>query len=140
VRIRRGGQAGGHPLQSMAHRPHPNNQMRGDFSYFGALPRRCRPMIWSVWVLPCPPSPLHDFDAVLLLIPCSAALCTALSKQVVEVSVPLPLVTHLAEAAGRGCWSGNPFSPGASAYSKAWVIHLVHPPRLRYPDFGNLGS
>jgi len=35
-------------------------------------------------------------------IPCSAALCTALSKKVVEVS----LVAHLDEAAGRGCWSG----------------------------------
>ena len=32
----------------------PKNQMRGDFSYFAALTRRCWPMIWPVWVLPCP--------------------------------------------------------------------------------------
>jgi hypothetical protein len=35
-------------------------------------------------------------DAGLLRIPCSATLCTALSKKAVEVS----LVAHLAKAAG----------------------------------------
>jgi hypothetical protein len=37
-----------------------------------------------------------QLDAGLLRIPCSAALCTALSKKAVEVS----LVAHLAKAAG----------------------------------------